>query len=409
MRKRIISESFENRMQELFGLIQENAHKIMKLGFDESIANYLANIDKKRGMFLADSLTQQYIKDKSVSGLEGQSTKQALSSIDQSELFNYIKSRENEILAISDWVKESQGQIDLRSFGGFNEISDAAQKAASGSGEEEINYPDYIENFLLEFDYDFGKELGAVALKTLVSFEHPELDVNMLSPSEMVEIVDERELFDFLKENDNELNYILDWMKAPVRQEEEGPLQKGFIAKNFNNIFEMFQMAKDWHEKIESTATGKVENPYKGKIVKRYGDDYYWIDLQTNNSPEESRAMGHCGTDGRATTLFSLRSTKAGESHITIAYNAKTNNVTQVKGRGNEKPSATGSVKYMPYVNDFLIDLVKRDKLFTFNWSYSPDLNKEEVENILSHMSAKAKFQKIKMSTPRMGIRGGNL
>jgi len=406
MIKRIISESFENRMQELFGIIQENAQKIMKLGFDESVANYLANIDKKRGMFLADSLTQQYIKDKNIQGLEGQSTKQALGSLDQADLFNYMKSRENEILAILELIKEGGGQIDLKSFNGFNEILAAAQE--DSKEEDEINYPDYVENFLLDVDYDFGKELGVVAMRTLVEFEHPELDSNSLTANEILEIVDEREFYEFLRENDNEFNVIADWINSVSGEKEGGKIGKDFLKnKNYKNIYELFEQARDWHKSLK--AAGKVKNLYGGKIIKRYDGGYFWLDLQTNHSPEEKEAMGHCGTDGRATTLFSLRNEKTGESHITIAYNSRANNVTQVKGRENVKPSSTGSVKYMKYVNDFLIDLVNRDKLFTFNWSHGPDLNEKEVDDILSHMSAKAKFKKIKMQTPRMGLRGGNL
>ena len=98
MRKRIISESFENRMHELAGIIQENSHKIMKLGFTDKIANYLAELDKKRGMFFADSLTRQYVKDSGLSG-EG-NIRQILETINQEDLFNYMKSRENEIIKI---------------------------------------------------------------------------------------------------------------------------------------------------------------------------------------------------------------------------------------------------------------------------------------------------------------------
>ena len=116
MRKRIISESFENRMHELSGIIQENAHKIMKLGFDSNIADYLAAIDKKRGLYLANSLTKQYIKDSGNSELEGMQIKQALASINQAELYSYMKSRENEIIMISDWVKASQGQVNLKDY-----------------------------------------------------------------------------------------------------------------------------------------------------------------------------------------------------------------------------------------------------------------------------------------------------
>lgn len=407
MRKRIISEVFENRMHELSGIIQENAHKIMNLGFDEDISNYLANIDKKRGMFLADSLTRQYIKDKGISGLEGQGVKQILPSIDQKDLFNYMKSRENEMQMISDWVKASGGQVDLRSFSDFNDVLAAAEKDMSQK--EQINFPSSIETLLLNADYNFGKDLGIIALKNLVLVEYPWEDVDSLSVGEMLDMVDEKDLHSIIVDSEHEINLIVDWIKSLGRQEDEGELTSDFISsKNFHSLGEVFDIAKSWHDTIERNYTGKVDNPYDGKIVKRYEDGYYWIDLLTNNSEQESKAMGHCGRDGQATTLISLRD-KKGDPHITIAYNERINNVTQVKGRGNEKPSGTGSVKYMKYVNDFLIDLVKNSKLSTFKWSYGPDLNKEETENILSHLSAKDKFKMIKMQSPKLGTYGRNL
>jgi hypothetical protein len=411
MRKRIISENFENRMHELSGIIQENAHKIMKLGFDNAIADYLAGIDKKRGMFFADSLTKQYIKDKGLSDLEVMSTKQAISSINQEELYSYMKSRENDILMISEWVKLGQGKVDLKSFSSFNEIaSTASEQLAPTDVKEEFSFSPQIEGYLRSVDYDFGVDIGIAALKGFFKYENPEININEMSLGEIFQSINERDFYRFLLNSENDMSVIVDWINSPLRQEQEGPVSSDFISSvNFQNIGDMMSIAEDWHTNID--ASGKIQDHNAGRVIRRYPEGFYWVDLQTNSSKDEAQAMGHCGTDSKATTLFSLRN-KKGEPNITIAYNERTNNVTQVKGRGNQKPSSTGSVKYMKYVNEFLIDLVKKDKLGTFNWSYGPDLSSDETKEILSNMSAKAKFKMAKMAKVGLGgigVRGGNL
>ena len=391
MRKRIISEDFENRMHELSGIIQENAHKIMKLGFDSAIADYLAGMDKKRGLFLADSLTKQYIKDSNLSELQGLNLKQVLQSINQEELFNYMKSRENEILSILDFIKQGGGQIDLKSFSDFNDLASAASEQPSPSDdEEEGGFNPEIENYLRGIDYDFGIDIGIIALKGFFKHENPELDVNSVGLGEMIKSTNQEEFLRFLKENENEIDVIVEWVNSAIRQEDEGPLTSDFIkSKGFQNLGDALFMANEWHTHIQ--ASGRLKNKLAGTPVERYPDGYYWMDLNTNSSPDEGQAMGHCGTDGRATTLFSLRD-ENGEPHVTIAYNEKTKNVGQVKGKNNKRPID----KYMKYVNDFLGKLVKNNKLESFNWSYpvfGPDLNKEEVDKALDNLSAKAKFK----------------
>jgi len=404
MRKRIISESFENRLQELAGIVQENAHKIMKMGFAEEIANYLADLDKKRGMFFADSLTRQYIKDKGLSDLGGLNIKEILSSIDQKDLFDYIRSRENEILLSLDWIKQNAGQVNLKDFNSFEELvtSAAGQLAPT---EEEVGFNPEIENYLRGLDYDFGVEIGIIALKGYFKHEHPEVDIQSINLSEMVQSTNQSEFLRFLKDNENEIDVIVEWINSAIRQEDEGPLTSDFIkSKNFQNLGDALFVANEWHTNIQ--ASGKLKNKLAGTPVERYSDGYYWMDLNTNSSNDEGQAMGHCGTDGKATTLFSLRD-ENGEPHVTVAYNEKTKNVGQVKGKNNKRPVD----KYMNYVNDFLGKLVKNDKLESFIWSYpvfGPDLNKEEVDSALNNLSAKAKFKLAKKGAIRRQG-GGNL
>lgn len=390
MRKRIISENFENRIQELSGIIQENVHKIMKFGFDSSIADYLAGMDNKRGLFLADLLTRQYLKDSNISELHGLNIKQILESINQEELFNYIKSRENEILEILSFIKQGGGQINLKSFNNFNDLYFAASEQQSPSdNEEEGGFNPEIEEYLRGLDYDFGVDIGVVALKGFFKHEHPEFNINSIGLGEMIQSINQEEFLRFLKENENEIDVIVEWINSAIRQEDEGPLTPDFIKrKNFQNLGDALFVANEWHTNIQ--ASGKLKNKLAGTVVERYPDGYYWMDLNTNNSKDEGQAMGHCGTDGRATTLFSLRDEK-GEPHVTIAYNEKSKNVGQVKGKNNKRPVD----KYMKYVNDFLGKLVKNNKLESFTWSYpvfGPDLNKEEIDGALSNLSAKAKF-----------------
>lgn len=409
MRKRIISESFENRMHELSGIIQENAHKIMGQGFIDKIAKYLSDLDKKRGLFLADSLTRQYVKDKGLSDLEGLNIKQMLESINQEDLFNYMRSRESDVLMILDWIKQGSGQVNLRDFGSFEEILSAASQKNNSDEDVFINFSPDVENYLKEIDYDLSDDLGILALKDFVSHEHPEINIEANSLENIVEMIDQKEFLNFLKKNENELFVIVDWINSPLRQDGDGALgniEKSifFRDKGFKNLGEALFAANDWHTHL--AASGKLMNPTKGKIIERYSDGYYWIDLETNDSKDEAQAMGHCGVDKRATTLLSLRDEK-GEPHVTIAYNENTKNVGQVKGKNNKRPVD----KYMVYVNDLLKKMVKSDKLESFVWSYpvyGPDLNQEELDDILSNLSAKAKFRIAKKGiVRRAGV--GNL
>lgn len=188
---------------------------------------------------------------------------------------------------------------------------------------------------------------------------------------EILSIMNQGKFIDFIERNEQRINYVLEWIRSPFRTEE-------LNLKQIKSLDEAYEMANVWHTSIEETGVIKDES---GKIIKTYPKDgFYWIDLQTNSSKAEGDAMGHCGTDGKATTLISLRDTKK-SPHVTLAYNANSNTITQVKGRKNEKPIP----QYMTYVYDLLQDFVKQGKLTNFVWSYSPhgdDLDQDEIKFI---------------------------
>lgn len=411
MRFRIISEGLENRMHELSGILEENSKKIMKIGFNSDIADYLSEIDKKRGLFFADSLTRQFAEDRNVPESSTMNAKQLLDIISQDELFNYMKSRENDITTISNWIKDSQGSVNIREYPTFNEALAEASKSEESEPETEvIVFEDRLDKYLRDFDYDFGYEFGKLAIVDYIKFEKPELEGKLNNLSDAANSIDHIAFLVFLKDIENDFTTVIDWATSPVRQQDEGVLVSpedkiGFMKKKrFSSLSDAIIEASNWHENIG--ASGVIEDHSKGKVIERYPDGYYWVDLETNRSYDEGKAMGHCGVDGRATTLISLRDEDGGP-HVTVAYNSNTKTVGQVKGKNNTKPVS----KYLKYVYDFLSKMTSRGDLYSFVWSYprnGPDLNKEEVDKILSHMSARDKFKMAKKGLQKRGM-GSNL
>lgn len=142
--------------------------------------------------------------------------------------------------------------------------------------------------------------------------------------------------------------YILDWIKNPRRRES--------IQLKTLTFGAALQMSKEWHESLEGNAVMNYEE--KNEIIIDYrdknGKGFYWVNLNTEFSQEESERMGHCGRDGGC-TLFSLRSlNEFGESrsHITISYSEQNKKAHQIKGRKNSKPKEV----YYKYIIDFLLN-----------------------------------------------------
>lgn len=136
---------------------------------------------------------------------------------------------------------------------------------------------------------------------------------------------------------------------------------------NFMSTYqEMLDRSEEWHDSLK--ASGKIRSE-EGLVLKQFDDGYYWIDLLTNDSEEESAAMGHCGRTSHD-TILSLRKKKNGniEPFVTIAVDydsdydsdeAIENNekpvysiIYQCKGKNNKKPVE----KYWGYIIELLLD-----------------------------------------------------
>ena len=150
---------------------------------------------------------------------------------------------------------------------------------------------------------------------------------------------------------DKKLTEILEYIFSPVRNPQV-PLN--LINSTFD---QMYEQQKRWHDELR--ASGNILHE-TGKVIKKFDDGFYWIDLETSSSPEEAKAMGHCGTSHTADTLISLRNrTNAGiRPHVTIAVNYDDNDIPtysilkQIKGKENKKPIE----KYHKYIVDIICD-----------------------------------------------------
>jgi len=220
---------------------------------------------------------------------------------------------------------------------------------------------DDVANFIVGID-----DKLALFLTNITLFEFAKQEgLKGKNIKELIPIINQEDFLQFLHNNRERLNYILEWIKSPNRQ-------GNIDFKSIEDLSQAYEMADAWFNTFE--ATGIIDDE-SGEVVKTYPNEgMYWIDLKTNNSCEESSAMGHCGRDGLATTLFSLRDTNK-VPYVTIAYNENTKTITQVKGRANKRPVE----RYMQFVFNFLNDMVKKGKIEHVKWSYGKDLTAPEV------------------------------
>lgn len=222
---------------------------------------------------------------------------------------------------------------------------------------------DQVASYLVKLD---DKLSIFVANITLAEFAKEE-GIEGENLKELIPIINQNDYLNFLERNEGRINYVLEWVKSP---------DKGEInLRDIKDLSQAMEMAEAWHN--AAPATGAIHDE-SGEIVKTYPKEgYYWIDLKTNSSRPEADAMGHCGTDSRATTLFSFRD-KEKSPHVTIAYDANNKSLRQVKGRANKRPLP----EYMKYVYDFLREMVNQGMLTDVGWSYGKDLEDDEINFI---------------------------
>ena len=113
-----------------------------------------------------------------------------------------------------------------------------------------------------------------------------------------------------------------------------------------NTWKEIHEKQFEWHKSL-NIGDGSINYEETHPIIidfRKDSEGYYWVDLQTKNSDEECKRMGHCGRSSYG-YLYSLRSDKLlpggkfklNRSHLTAAIG--TDGVLyQLKGPKNSKP-----------------------------------------------------------------------
>jgi len=131
---------------------------------------------------------------------------------------------------------------------------------------------------------------------------------------------------------------IMDWIRVGL----DGNV------KPFKNLQldELAKKSKDWHDSL-GLGEGDINYIEKNEIIKDFRDEngngFYWADLNTKDSKEESERMGHCGRSSYG-YIYSLRETKPinnkytiNRSHLTTAI-GNDGIMYQLKGPKNSKP-----------------------------------------------------------------------
>jgi hypothetical protein len=113
------------------------------------------------------------------------------------------------------------------------------------------------------------------------------------------------------------------------------------------SILKIASKSSQWHDSLnigEGAINYVEKNPILIDFRNENGEGYYWVDLETRNSPEECERMGHCGRSSYG-YLYSLRSDrglpggkyKLNRSHLTAAI-GEDGILYQLKGPKNSKP-----------------------------------------------------------------------
>jgi len=120
------------------------------------------------------------------------------------------------------------------------------------------------------------------------------------------------------------------WLKS--HPDEYKKIPKIIEDSRYHPDTALIRYAKNWLHDVEK----------EEQKIHTFPDTSYWYDLRTNSCPIEADRMGHCGEDGRAATLYSLRYKKKNQqksgSYVTVAYNPDADIIYQIKGKFNEAP-----------------------------------------------------------------------
>ncbi len=169
----------------------------------------------------------------------------------------------------------------------------------------------------------------------------------------------------YLNDIDYMITTIVDWLKSPLREENED-------LSKYDKLIDVYNIANEWHEELN--ASGNI-NEEHGKVIMTFPDGFYWIDLQTTNDKDEAEAMGHCGTTTEGTTILSLRKNKS--PHVTMAIDDEDLEIiTQIKGRNNKKPIK----KYHKYIVDLMMNPDFKPSSIRLEYDNDGDFSVDDLE-----------------------------
>lgn len=165
------------------------------------------------------------------------------------------------------------------------------------------------------------------------------------------------------------------------------------------NLIQIYDKSKEWYENL-NLGDAKINYKEKNPIILDFRDEngkgFYWVDLQTNTSPEECERMGHCGRTSYG-NLYSLRSDKflhggkfkINRSHLTAAIGENNGMIYQLKGKNNSKPKK----EYHKYILP-LLDLQTGDDYFIKGFGSEIDTSKDFKLSDLPDTTIKKLYQK---------------
>jgi len=159
-------------------------------------------------------------------------------------------------------------------------------------------------------------------------------------------------LFRLVGHKKNEITSIMDWFRVGLN---------GDLSEYRNYTFnQLYEKSKQWHDEL-TAGGGKIDYIEEDEIIidfRKDGIGFYWVNLDTNYSPEECDRMGHCGRTNNSNNIFSLRETKPllnnhtlNKSHLTAAVGIEDKKLYQLKGPKNSKPKT----EYHQFIIPFLL------------------------------------------------------
>lgn len=134
--------------------------------------------------------------------------------------------------------------------------------------------------------------------------------------------------------------HVMDWIRVGLNSD-----VKPYKDLSFE---ELFSKSYEWHQSLKISG-GEINYVEENPIILDFRDSdgvgFYWVNLETNDSSEECKRMGHCGRTGSENTIYSLRETRKlnnkftiNKSHLTASIGDENGYLIQLKGPKNSKP-----------------------------------------------------------------------